>query len=188
MTTDLIKLARIHYECGLIGLDELLERVAVVRWLANPGIDIGDPRMEPGEELFKNDASDTNLDSSQHDFQGTGHSHRAAELNDQWLEFLCLNTWVFTKADPDPYPSVPHGHFKSQNNKWPKLNPYTGRVFIAKHQEDQARRLSKKEMQKIWRDQEFRIFCRDMIIWYCERFPHHIFPVDVDKVFRMPRW
>lgn len=53
--------------------------------------------------------------------------------NQDWLEFVAFGHWYFTKSDPDPYPSTPHGHFQSANNPWPKLNPYTGRVFDAKH-------------------------------------------------------
>ncbi|WP_216712728.1 hypothetical protein [Pseudoalteromonas sp. TB64] len=106
--------------------------------------------------------------------------------NENWLEFLCLGIWVFTKADPDSYPSVPHGHFKNQNNKWPKLNPYTGRIFSAKHQEDKKQLLSKKQMRKIWSDEKFKSFCREMIIWYQEKFSYYEFPVR--RPLRMPRW
>ena len=100
------------------------------------------------------------------------------------LEFLCLGVWVFTKADRDSYPSIPHGHYQNQNRSWPKLNPYTGRVFSAKHQEDKSQRLSKKDMKTIWSDESFKSFCREMIIWYQEQFPYYEFPVH--RPMRMP--
>jgi hypothetical protein len=63
---------------------------------------------------------------------------------------VMLTKWVFTAGDPDCYPSVPHEHFQKKTNSWPKLNPYTGRVFSAPHEEDKARRLTKEEMQILW--------------------------------------
>lgn len=81
---------------------------------------------------------------------------------------------------------MPHGHYQHQNVKWPKLNPYTGRVFSSKHQEDNSQRLSKKDMTIIWSDESFKSFCREMIVWYQEQFPYHEFPVR--RPLRFPIW
>ena len=94
--------------------------------------------------------------------------------------------WYFTGADPDHYPSVPHGHHSSPNRKWPKLNPYTGRVFVEKHQERIKQRLSKLDMQLLWRDEKFRNFCRQHILWYLEAHPDYTLPVR--RPLRLPRW
>lgn len=184
----LINLAEIHYEFGLISHDEYHERIHVALWLADthPGCEL-DPRTDSDEETPKN----SEYESEYNDKQGaviarTGSGHSTQKDNENWLEFICLGTWVFTKADPDSYPSVPHGHYKNQNTKWPKLNPYTGRVFSSKHQEDISRRLSKKQMREVWSDPGFKSFCREMIVWYREVFPCYEFPVR--SPLRMPRW
>lgn len=39
------------------------------------------------------------------------------------------NKWEFHLSDPDPWPSVPHGH---DNEKGKKLNPFTGEIFNIK--------------------------------------------------------
>jgi len=147
--------------------------------------------MESDEPSFANGEAEVKSSTPESDRQGVERSQPTIEASNDWIEFICLSTWVFTKADPDPFPSVPHGHFKKQNNKWPKLNPYTGRVFMAKHQEDKTRRLSKDEMRKIWRDREFREFCIEMIRWYRNQFPHYLFPIgngNDDLILRLPRW
>ncbi len=80
------------------------------------------------------------------------------------MHFTLLSKWVFKLSDPDPYPSVPHGHY--QNKPWPKLDPYTGRVFKGKSQEDY--KISKKELEKIWKNNQFKEFCNEQVKHYME--------------------
>lgn len=188
MHRTLINLAEIHYDFGLIGHDEYRERIRVALWLADAqsGSEF-DPRTDSDEEIPENNE----YESEHNDKQGTvitrtDGGQPTQKDNDNWIELVCFGTWVFTKADPDSYPSVPHGHYKNQNAKWPKLNPYTGRAFSSKHQEDTSRRLSKKQMKEIWIDPSFKSFCREMIVWYREKFPYYEFPVH--RPLRMPRW
>ncbi len=182
MRNTLITLAEIHYEFGLIGHDEFSERIHVALWLADEfSGNAYDPRADSGEE-----GSESNQHEPEHNDTPSTGSSRSPQDNDNWIEFLCLEAWVFTKADPDSYPSVPHGHYKSQNTKWPKLNPYTGRVFSSKYQEDTGKRLSKRQMKEIWGDPRFKSFCREMIVWYREEFPCYEFPVRWP--LRLPRW
>tara|TARA_B110000211_G_scaffold212168_1_gene251629 strand:+ start:2305 stop:2859 length:555 start_codon:yes stop_codon:yes gene_type:complete len=184
MRNTLIRLAEIHYDIGLIDYDELNERIGVALWLAEELDDPNlDPRTELGEEPSFNEFEESDSNNPEEFVKAKVDG---SNDNENWLEFLCLGIWVFTKADPDSYPSVPHGHFKNQNNKWPKLNPYTGRIFSAKHQEDKKQLLSKKQMRKIWSDEKFKSFCREMIIWYQEKFSYYEFPVR--RPLRMPRW
>lgn len=187
MRNLLITLAEIHYEFGLIEKDELNERIGVALWLAEELDDsVGDPRNDEEQcqsesEEIESSAQNPLVESS------VDRGNEAQNTNvENWLEFLCLGVWVFTKADPDPYPSIPHGHYKNQNNKWPKLNPYTGRVFNSKQQEAKSERLSKEQMQIIWRDEKFKSFCREMIVWYREQFSSYKFPVRSPS--RMPKW
>ena len=178
MTQTLLLLAEFSFELGLIGVDEYAERVHVARWLDDDNASSMDPR-EPacgrleGEES-QNDPSEIQI------------RRIATSPDSDWLELLLLGKWVFTRSDPDPYPSTPHGHLHNENRPWPKLNPYTGRAFKAKHQEEATMRLTKKEMRMLWRTQAFRDFCRSHILWYIEAHPHHAFRVP--RPLRFPRW
>lgn len=175
----LVTLAETHYELGLIDINELQERIEVAQWLTCDDSSISDPRTPlveaEGSEANQNDTTDLVKVTIKN------------TPNDQnWLEFLFDGKWYFTKSDPDPYPSTPHGHLHSPNKPWPKLNPYTGRAFKEKHQEDSSLRLPKHKMRLLWRDPKFQSFCRDHIIWYIEEHPHHSFPVRYP--LRLPRW
>ena len=169
----LISLANWHLHFGLIGIDEFKERFQVALWLDREG-DGPDPRESQGED-----------GPDQHRYEGAEGSpdervfvRRPKEYTpeNEYLELIWFG-WVFTRQDPDPYPSTPHGHDGSPNKRWPKLNPYTGRVFKGKHQEEEKRRLNKKRMVMLWSNPEFRDFCRSHVLWYMEAHPHYDFPV-----------
>lgn len=187
MKNTLITLAEIHYEYGLIGLNEFKERIDIAFWLFdNSDNNISDPRVSNPEFEYREAerSPDTQEEySARKDGASTNHNKNQGNAI---YEFICLKTWVFTKADPDSYPSIPHGHYQHQNNKWPKLNPYTGRVFRDKHLEDSSKRLSKRDLQRIWSDEDFKSFCREMIVWYREQFPY--FEFSVKYPLRFPRW
>ena len=68
--------------------------------------------------------------------------------------------WVFTTGDPDPIPSVPHGHYQNQDNSEPKLNPYTGKAWNSDGSEVRKHRLNRQEMVYLWNDEAFREECR----------------------------
>ena len=109
----LMTLAKFHYELGFIGQDECRERVHIALWLSDK-FD-RDPRLESLEEV--NDGCEKYDSENEAVILKNPSGKSAVPGNeDDWLELLCLKTWVFTKADPDSYPSIPHGHYKSQNN------------------------------------------------------------------------
>lgn len=169
----LIFLAQLHLQLGLIGIDEFTERCKVAKWLDGE-LGIPDPRdsttSEGGEEFEHDDPIDAD------DEKNAVYRMGKSDCGDDVLEFI-WSQWVFTRQDPDPYPSTPHGHLHNANNRWPKLNPYVGRVFDAKHQESKTSRLKKKQLIALWSDQRFRDFCRTHIMWYAETFPLHVFSV-----------
>jgi hypothetical protein len=182
-TRILLFLAELSFRLGLIGVDEYVERCDVAWWLGDEGAGIPDPREPVG--------SDDRREKRQrpsHDAPGEPGRPEGRSRHDEpdWLKFVFRNQWVFTRSDPDPYPSTPHGHLHDANRKWPKLNPYTGRVFKAKHQEDASMRLGKTEMRDLWTDEAFRAFCRSYILWYTEEFEHHRF--SVAHPLHFPRW
>ncbi len=187
MKDTLLTLAQFHYWLGYIGYDEYCERCCVAHWLGDESGEYGDPRIDESDE------SNVPNEQEHAEFEGDAVSVRAGSNRSSGkedepliLELTLLGTWIFTKSDRDPYPSVPHGHDRNQTKAWPKLNPYTGRVFTAKHQENKSMRLSKRKMKEIWSDKSFRSFCREMIVWYQETHLHFRFPVK--NPHKLPRW
>jgi hypothetical protein len=119
-------LAELSFELGLIDVTEYEERHRVARWLAedeSSSGDSGDPRGPPAPEREPGQAEDESAK-----VKGSGKVDEP-----DWMKLLVLGRWLFTKSDPDAYPSTPHGHLHSATREWPKLNPYTGRVFKEKH-------------------------------------------------------
>lgn len=181
MRNTLITIAEFHLRLGLIGIDEFNERVDVALWISDGDNSHKDPRnnMSSGSDAIEQREIQPASEESEVTFTPSGCNQ------DDWMSFLFASTWVFTKSDPDSYPSVPHGHYRNQNKEWPKLNPYTGRAFKEKHQEDKAERLSRKELKQLWSDEKFKTFCREMIVWYQEQYPH--FEFHVANPLQLPR-
>lgn len=181
MENTLITLAEIHYDLGLISHDEYCERIDIALWLSGKH-DINDPR-----ELPKNSPA---LQPDIPKIHGNGkiilHPKSAAgEALPNSQKFLCFGYWIFTKADVESYPSVPFGYYKNPKQQWPKLDPYTGRIYNAKHQENVQLRLSKADLHKLWKDENLKSFCREITIWYQEQFRSYTFPVR--NHLRMPK-
>ena len=178
-TRTLLFLAAVSFDFGLIDVTEYEERRQVARWMAEDefsSIGNGDPR-----ETTAAHGTQRPVEHEHTEFMASG------QVNKQdWMELLVLGRWLFTKSDPDAYPSTPHGHLHSATRAWPKLNPYTGRVFEGKHKEDTTLRLSKREMQNLWRDHAFRDFCRSYILLFVEAHPYYAFRVK--NTLRFPRW
>jgi len=168
-------LAHISFDIGFIGIDEYDERIRVADWVFSD--DDIDPR-QPSEEEENTTCKGFS--------ENLSPSEKPSESPLTSMEFIALNIWFFTGSDPDCYPSIPHGHYRCENRHWPKLNPYTGRVFSAKHKEDSQLRLKKKEMQQLWSDQEFRHFCRKHIMWYMQEHSHYRF--SMLHPLRLPKW
>lgn len=173
MKNTLITLAEIHYDLGLIGHNEYCERIDIALWLSGQ-YDSEDPRELPQgypptqQEVLK--------------IQGNSRllSHPQTEE-----KFLCMGYWIFTKSDAESYPSVPFGFYKNPKQQWPKLDPYTGRVYNAKHQENVQQRLSKADLEKLWSDESLKSLCREITVWYQEQFRSYTFPVR--NHLRMPK-
>jgi hypothetical protein len=174
MDQFLCNMADYYYEIGLINIDEYWERIHVARWLYDANWENGDPRV--AEWTAKDNCrEEKEADVTNQADRGTLGGGSQSKDDDK-LTFV-YQGWVFTKADPDPYPSTPHGHLHSQNRTWPKLDPYRGFAFKAKHQEDVSLRMSRKDLKKLWDDMNFRVFCAEHIDWYRATFPYHDFRV-----------
>lgn len=182
----LIFLAETSWDFDLIGLDEFRERIEIALWLSDESLKTPDPRLaDENDDFEKSEKKD--FDSDLISDEGKLNSSAKSKLDeDDTLAFIAWKTWYFTGSDPDSYPSVPHGHYQNENNKWPKLNPYTGRVFSKKDQENTSMHLTKIDMKKLWGDVNFRNFCRAHIMWYMQNYSHYA--SRVRNPLRLPRW
>jgi len=79
--------------------------------------------------------------------------------------------WQFYKADPDPFPSVPHMH--SLNNKSLKLNIYTGEIYNGRTIVETAH---KKDLKKLWKEKNFKQTVEEARKIYLENNPNHSLP------------
>lgn len=186
----IVLLSDLSYEMGLIGLAEYEERRAIAHWLSPAGKGQPDPRIaQQGDEKYQAEPEGgiaTSKDTSQGG--SSTSSGDEGESKDRWVEFLVLNKWMFTVGDQDNYPSVPHGHLYKKTNEWPKLNPYTGRVFLNMHAENVGLRLTKSDMQLIWNDHNFVEHCRKQVLWFGDFAPNYGFPKARFGRLRFPKW
>jgi len=193
MHTHITLLSDFSYALGLIGLAEYEERQEVALWLAGSTNHQSDPRVRNDEEIERSDQRRAEEDvtnisvGSRLGVNGGGASAPEEDVNG-WTRFLFNNRWMFTLGDVDCYPSVPHGHLNSKTREWPKLNPYTGRVFASVHQEKVAERLTIAEMKTLWNDDKFIELCRKQIHWYTDFSERYDFPNARYGRHVLPRW
>lgn len=184
MYSNLVMLADISYHFRIIGLAEYEERLKVAAWIFG-GLS-RDPRddFSPGhvvDDLIESEEGASFAEASVIESAGGGPE-------DPLMRLVVLGRWLFTKGDRDCYPSVPHGHLGSKTNEWPKLNPYSGRVFDQPHRENPNARLNKNEMKALWNDTRFIEHCRDQIVWYGSFSPSYAFPRARKGRFIFPKW
>ncbi|MBK9039004.1 MAG: hypothetical protein IPL83_07575 [Bdellovibrionales bacterium] len=176
-----------EFSHGLISLADWTERDEVLEWLVDEKNTIQDPRSNPSENQTSFEVRSVPSDDENQQMITLAKT----EDEPQFLEFLprgLKSPWLFTIGDADNYPSVPHGHLEHKCNPWPKLNPYTGRAFKSKDIEEPKLRLVRKEMVHLWNDKNFCEHAHKQIAYYSAKFPHHNFPVRVNRIFRLPRW
>lgn len=182
-------LTRWEWEHGLIGLAELLEREEVLQWLKPPTVASGgtsDPRNTLGGESERPSVPSESSPASPAGGESAAPERRRDDGGELALMPLVIGgNWVFTKDDDDSYPSVPHGHFQEKTRPWPKLNPYSGKVFSRKDVEDTRSRLTRDELVRLWNDEKFRQHSLATIVWYEEN--HLYFVLPVSHPHRLPR-
>ena len=185
----------LSYMAGIIGLSELHERNEIASWIFSRKGSAFHDSPDPRGACEKTLDSDLSLQDSEifqpvHDGGEISVAADQREYRNKFaaIQFLVLKRWYFTLGDADCHPSVPHGHTNSKTQRWPKLNPYTGRVFSAMHTEDVASRLSRQEMQLLWQDNGFIDFCREQVSWYASQFPHYNFANARRGLLAFPRW
>jgi hypothetical protein len=78
-----------------------------------------------------------------------------------------LSDWQFRKGDPDPFPSVPHGHRIADIRR--KLDPYRGFTYLKGWQDG---RVSRASTIALWNDTAFRQFAHEAIYHFVAQHPH----------------
>ena len=91
--------------------------------------------------------------------------------------------WKFTIGDPDPFPSIPHGHLES--NKKIKLDCYLGYTYDTKNSNKKLARESRDFIIKLWNDIKFRDFAINHIDWFIYNNQHYKWRVANKR--RLPR-
>ncbi|WP_147470065.1 hypothetical protein [Corallococcus sp. AB049A] len=194
-------LTSLQFDYGLLGLHEYEERIEILHWLlestpSNGGQLGDDPRGNPerAANSLRTEEHSEHVEPHASQKEATGNESQNHETGArppdepfplQLIPPELRNRWCFTKNDDDSYPSVPHGHLNDKTNPWPKLDPYQGRAFAAKHCEDTKHRLHRSELIKLWNSRSFREHALATIVWYQAAHPYFVFRVPNPR--RLPR-
>ena len=182
---DVIWLIQDSYFGGLCSWSETASRLAALATLCKPG----DPAsvvasrvLEMQNFAIEDDWPTDEGESARATSKSGGSNHSLIQnSNPDWLDddeppilqFIAdaaigLSDWHFHQADPDFFPSVPHGHW--QGNDQPKLDPYTGYIYQGLKQ---TSRVSRKKTVALWNDCKFRVFARAAVNYYLAAFPRY---------------
>ncbi len=93
------------------------------------------------------------------------------------------SVWKFTLGDPDNYPSIPHGHLKT--NLKIKLDSYLGYTYDTSNGNKKLKREDRNYIKALWNDQDFRDFAIKQINWYIFNNPHFRWRVKSPRI--LPR-
>jgi len=83
-----------------------------------------------------------------------------------------LSEWFFRQAEPDFFPSIPHGHSFTEKRR--KLDAYRGWIYRGDKQIDREPRW---KIIALWNDETFRAFASTAIGYYQSAFPRYRWPV-----------
>lgn len=181
---ELLLIIQESYFGGLCSWSETASRLEALSALAGPGqetqfahrvLAMSDFSFDDrwNEERAENQSSGPPDESEGPRFTQIRHSHP------DWLDedeppilqlhpaaSTGLSDWHFHQADPDYFPSIPHGHWEARDQ--PKLDPYTGWIYQGSKQ---TSREDRKKIVALWSDNKFRKFARAAIDYYLAAFP-----------------
>ncbi len=162
---------------GLIGMDTFLTRIGALRQMCDPesqtwayansllnSEDWGeDPAWPCSDKMDSKEGKD---------LVGRDNKKRTYFDDPEILLFMPasstgLQDWEFHKGDPDPQPSVPHGHRYKRDAQ--KLDPYLGYVYS---KGEQINRIPRESIIKLWNLKKFRDFSLEAIEHYWQQNPH----------------
>jgi hypothetical protein len=179
LTTSDVTLA-----CGVLSWDEYLLRLRFVRDCAEPGTFevrlaadlLRDEQFEGEDEWPTGEPEHRDRDEGPIESE-LSISERQTPFEPPVLRFIAtpstgLHQWQFHQADPDFFPSIPHGHWRSDHRR--KFHAYRGWIY----QEDkQSGREPRWKIIALWNDEKFRSFASVAIRYYLVTYPRYVWPV-----------
>jgi hypothetical protein len=176
--------SHIALACDVLSWDEYLLRLRFVRDCAEPGTlevraaaDILREQEFEGEDEWPTDEPEPPGPGEGPSESEVSISDRHAPFEPPVLAFVAaastgLHHWQFRQADPDFFPSIPHGHWCSDHRR--KLHAYRGWMC----QEDrQIGREPRRKIIALWNDEKFRSFASAAIQYYLATYPRYAWPV-----------
>lgn len=161
-------LTSISFDYGLIDIFTLNERLAFI-YDKEPETD--------NQEIIKNELYSERIQSPAENTQLPSLALITSQKG------ALKDFWEFTIGDPDPFPSIPHGHLKSK--RMIKLDSYLGYTFDTSNGNKLLKRETKKYIASLWNQHKFRDFATKQINWFLYHNPHFNWRVNNPK--RIPR-
>ena len=187
LTTSHVALA-----AGVLSWDEYLLRLRFVRDCADPATLEGRAARNILRDYEGEDADEWSAGEPEQPISNQGPTESEVSISEDHLPYepptvrfmpaghTGLHQWVFHQADPDPRPSIPHGHWHSDWKK--KLHAYRGWIY---REDRQIGREPRWKIVALWNDEKFRSFASAAIQYYLITFPGYRWPVPFPS--RLPR-
>ncbi len=153
-------LTDLSYDYGLINLFTYHERIDFL----NNNYEEKEMDCEINEKAFLEDTLYNTVSSSSNEIKPL-ISFLTTQVG------ILKSKWKFTIGDPDPFPSIPHGHLH-QNLKI-KLDCYLGYTYDTQNGNKLLKRESKNYIIKLWNDIKFRDFAINHIDWFIYNNPKY---------------
>lgn len=184
---DFFDLSRAAWTHELITSSELHKRLRVLddmrgpakSWTYNP-VWIRRPSMQHNYEPEIESESTCFVSSNRKYSTQVENSDDSSNGNIHIVVQLTKNDWEFHKGDPDPHPSIPHGHKTHDERR--KLDAYLGYTFVGTTQDG---RIPKSEIIKLWNDNKFRRFADEALKHFITTNP--IYKFRVSNPHRLPK-
>lgn len=187
LTTSHVTLA-----CGVLSWDEYLLRLRFIRDCAEPATLEGRAAREILQDHEDEGEDEWSAGEPEQPRPGEGPAESEVSLSEGQPPFeppvlafiaarsIGLHQWEFHQADQDFFPSIPHGHWRSDQKK--KLHAYRGWMYQGDTQIDREPRW---KIVALWNDEKFRSFASAAIQYYLNTFPRYRWPVPYP--LRLPR-
>ncbi len=177
---------------GALSWDEYLPRLRFIRDCGEPGtLEVRTAAKILRDQEFEDDDEHPGGETEpKAPPEGPGESRLSMEKDQQPLEpplvkFIAafttgLHAWHFHQADADFFPSIPHGHWQTDQRR--KLDTYRGWVYRG---DKQIGREPRWKIVALWNDEKFRSFASIAIQYYMISFPCYRWAVQNPQ--RLPR-
>lgn len=156
----------------VIGPEVFLARIAALRDMCSPDSGVGrycrtllgaEEWLDDSPEWGEDDDPQSRAPLSAHEEDGPSVVWDGDDEDALIVQFIPaastgLQDWYFRKGDPDPFPSVPHGHGRRDSHR--KLDPYQGYIT---RKGNQLGRVPRRNTVLLWNDAQFRQFAWEAI-------------------------